>query len=101
VTDPLVLSGSGGSITVTSTALKRLVVRAAESVGGVSVRRPRRSVEVSHENSRASVSLGLAVRYGEIAPELARGVQERVGAALSATCGLDVDRVDVGVEEIV
>jgi uncharacterized alkaline shock family protein YloU len=101
VTNSLVLPGSGGSITITSAALNRLVVRAAEGVDGVSVRRPRRSVEVSHANGRTSVSIGLAVRYGRIAPELARGVQERVGSALAASCGLDVERVDVGVEEII
>ena len=50
---------------------------------------------------RASVSLGLAVPYGLVAPELARGVQERVAEALSASCGLEVERVEVGVEEIV
>jgi uncharacterized alkaline shock family protein YloU len=101
VTEPLVLGGSGGSITVTAGALNRLVVRAAEGVDGVSVRRPRRSVEVSHGEGRTTVSLGLAVRYGEVAPELARGVQERVTAALSASCGLEVDRVDVAVEAVV
>jgi uncharacterized alkaline shock family protein YloU len=101
VTRPLVFSGSEGSITLTSAALNRLVVRAAESVDGVSVRRPRRSVEVSHASGRASVSIGLGVRYGEIAPELARDVQARVGSALAASCGLEVERVDVGVEEIV
>jgi uncharacterized alkaline shock family protein YloU len=101
MTNPLVLSGSVGSITITSAALNRLVVRAAENVDGVTVRRPRRSVDVEHANGRASVSIGLAVRYGEIAPELARDVQARVGSALAASCGLDVERVDVGVEEIV
>jgi uncharacterized alkaline shock family protein YloU len=44
--------------------------------------------------------MGLAVRYGEVAPELARGVQERVAAALSASCGLQVDGVDVVVEAV-
>jgi uncharacterized alkaline shock family protein YloU len=64
------------------------------------VRRPRRSVEVSHGEGRVTASLGLAVRYGEAAPELARAVQERVTEALSASCGLQVERVDVGVEAI-
>jgi uncharacterized alkaline shock family protein YloU len=101
VTDPLVLSGAGGSITVTAAALNRLVVRAAEGIDGVTVRRPRRSVEVALAKGRASVSLGLAVPYGRVAPELARGVQERVAEALSESCGLEVERVEVGVEEIV
>jgi uncharacterized alkaline shock family protein YloU len=101
VTDPLVLPGEGGTITVTAGALNRLVVRAAESVDGVSVRRPRRSVDVSHGDGPMTASLGLVVRYGEAAPDLARAVQERVAEALSASCGLDVERVDVGVEAIV
>ena len=100
MTDPVVLKGAGGSITVTPAALNRLVVRAAEIVHGASVRRPRRSVEVSHADDRATVSLELAVRYGEVAPEVALAVQERVAEALAATCGLEVERVDVGVEEI-
>jgi uncharacterized alkaline shock family protein YloU len=35
-----------------------------------------------------------------VAPELSRGVQERVTAALTASCGLEVDRVDVVVEAV-
>jgi uncharacterized alkaline shock family protein YloU len=101
VTDPIILRADTGSITVTSTALNRLVVRAAEGVDGVSVRRPRRSVEVTHGDGRARVSLGVAVRYGEVAPDLARQVQERVAEAVSASCALEVERVDVGVEAIV
>jgi uncharacterized alkaline shock family protein YloU len=101
VTDPLVLRAGAGSITVTAAALNRLVVRAAEGVDGVSVRRPRRSVEVTHGDGRAKVCLGVAVPYGEIGPELARQIQERVAEAVSASCGLDVERVDVGVEAIV
>jgi uncharacterized alkaline shock family protein YloU len=58
-------------------------------------------VEVAHANGHASVSLGLAVRYGVVASELARGVQERVAEALSESCELEVERVEVGVEEIV
>ncbi len=100
MTEPLVLEGADGSITVTASALNRLVVRAAESVDGASVRRPKRSVELTHGDGRASVSLELAVRYGEVAAELARAVQERVAEAVSATCGLEVERVDVSVEEI-
>ncbi len=94
------LRGPEGAITVAPAALTRLVVRAAESVDGARVRRPRRSVEVGHGGGRASVSLELAVGYGKPVPELARAVQERVAAALAATSGLSVERVDVAVEEI-
>jgi len=100
VTEPVVLKGVSGSITVTAAALNRLVVRAAETVHGASVRRPRRSVDVSHADGRAAVSLELAVGRDEVAPEVARAVQERVAEAVAATCGLEVERVDVAVEEI-
>ncbi len=100
MTDPVVLQGVGGSITVSPGALNRLVVRAAETVDGASVRRPKRSVEVAHQEGRASVSLELTVRYGEVAAELALAVQERVAEAVFATCGLTVEQVDVSVEEI-
>jgi Asp23 family, cell envelope-related function len=100
VTDPLVLRGAGGSITVSAGALTTLVVRAAQTVDGASVRRPRRSVDVAHGDGRASVSIELAVRHGRVASETARAVQERVAEAIVATCGLEVERVDVRVEEI-
>jgi uncharacterized alkaline shock family protein YloU len=100
VTEQLVLDGREGTITIPPATLTRLVVRAAESVDGARVRRPRRSVEVAHGNGRASVSLELSVRYGTMVPQLARAVQERVAQAVAATSGLRVDRVDVDVEEI-
>jgi uncharacterized alkaline shock family protein YloU len=100
VTDPLVFAGPEGSITVTPAALTRLVVKAAQSVDGARVRRPRRAVEVSHGGGRASVSLELAVAHGVAMPELARAVQQRVAAAVTASAGLEVESVDVAVEEI-
>ena len=90
---------AGGTITVSPGALTRLVVRAAETVDGASVRRPRRSVEVGHGNRRASVSLELAVGHGHVAAETARAVQER-SRRPSSQLGLEVERVDVSVEEI-
>jgi uncharacterized alkaline shock family protein YloU len=100
VTEPLVLAGPDGAVTVTPAALERLVVQAAQAVDGVRVRRPKRSVEVSHGDGRASVSLELAVEGGTPVPELARAVQERVADAIEAGSGLAVERVDVSVEEI-
>ena len=47
-----------------------------------------------------SVSFELAVEAGVPVPELAQAVQERVAAAVAATSGLEVERVDVSVEEI-
>jgi uncharacterized alkaline shock family protein YloU len=100
VTDPLVLHGPGGSITVPPAVLAQLVVTAAQSVQGARVRRPRRSVEVLHGDGHASVSLRLAVRYGDSVPGLARAVQERVADAIAGSCGLQVGRVDVTVEDV-
>jgi uncharacterized alkaline shock family protein YloU len=100
VTDPLVLTGPEGSITLTPSALAQLVAQAAQTVEGARVRRPRRSVEVEHGAERASVSLELAVRFGEPIPDVARSVQTRVAEALAATSGFAVERVDVTVEGI-
>jgi uncharacterized alkaline shock family protein YloU len=100
VTEPFVVAGPEGSITVGPAVLTRLVVSAAEAVDGARVRRPRRSVEIDHSGDSASVSLELSVRHGAIVPEVARAVQERVAEAVSATSGLEVRSVDVSVEEV-
>jgi uncharacterized alkaline shock family protein YloU len=97
VSDPLVLRGPEGSITIVSGALTQLVVAAAESVDAAQVRRPKRTVQVE----RGTVSLALSVAHGASLPDVVREVQERVAAAVSATCGLDVEAVDVVVEAVV
>lgn len=89
-----------GSVTVSSSALAKIVVRAAESVEGVRVRRSRRRLEVALDGGRARVELELAVRTGVVLPEAARAVQREVAAALQAMCGVEVDAVDVAVEEV-
>ena len=100
MTEPLVLGGPEGTVTVAPAVLERLVVQAAQSVQGARVRRPKRSVEVSHGNRRAAVSFELSVEGGVPVPEVARAVQERVAGAVAATSGLEVESVDVSVEEI-
>jgi uncharacterized alkaline shock family protein YloU len=100
VTEPLVLSGQEGTITVAAVALDRVVVHAAESVQGARVRRPKRSVDVAHGPGLASVSFELAIEQGVPVPEVARTVQERVADAVAATSGLDVERVEVKFAEI-
>ena len=94
------VSGDGGAVRITDAALTKIVVRAAESVPGTRVRRPRRHLDVSIEDSSARVELELAVSYGQVLPELARKVQERVAAALTTMCGVYVTAVDVSVEEL-
>jgi uncharacterized alkaline shock family protein YloU len=98
--DAFLIRRAEGTITVTSAALQRLVIVAAESVDGARVRRPRRGLTVSIGGNRADVSLELAARDGVVLPELGRGVQERVAEALRAALDLDVARVDVSVEEV-
>jgi uncharacterized alkaline shock family protein YloU len=99
--DGLVLRRAHGTISVTPAALQRLVVAAAESVDGARVRRPRRGLELTIAGGRSTeVSLAISAREGVVLPDLARAVQERVAAALAGSCGLDIARVDVAVEEI-
>jgi Asp23 family, cell envelope-related function len=100
LSEPLVLQGPEGSITLLPGALTQLVVTAAESVGGARVRRPKRSVQLEHRGGSATVSLGLSVANGASLPNVARDVQERVAAAISSTCGLDVEAVNVLVEAV-
>ena len=86
-------------VRVTDGALTRIVVRAAESVEGARVRRPRRKVDVELAAARARVDLELAVDYGLVLPDVARDVQARVAEALGRM--LDVQAtVDVSVEEL-
>jgi uncharacterized alkaline shock family protein YloU len=95
-----VVSDGRGSITVTQSALSELVVRAAESVDGVEVRRGRRRLDVEIADGCAHVRLELAARYGVVLPRLARMVQERVAATLTSMCRVEVDAVDVSVEAV-
>jgi hypothetical protein len=100
VTEPLVFRGPEGSITVTGPALARLVARAAQSVEGARVRRPKRAVEVGRHDGRVTASVELAVRQGVPIPALALDVQRRVGEALARLSGLEVERVDVEIGEV-
>jgi uncharacterized alkaline shock family protein YloU len=100
VTEPLVFHGPEGSITLTAAALTELAARAARSVDGVRLRRPRRAVEIAPVDGAVSVSLELGATHGEPLPELARAVQERVGRALAQATGLEVAQVDVEIAEI-
>jgi uncharacterized alkaline shock family protein YloU len=89
-----------GGIRITDSALTQIVVRAAESVEGVKVRRPRRNLDVDVAAGDARVSLELAVSYGPVPPETAREVQNRVAEALGTMCGVNVRSIDVDVEAV-
>jgi uncharacterized alkaline shock family protein YloU len=83
-----------GTIAVPHDVVCKIVQTAAESVGGVRVRR--RGVEVSG----GTASLRLSVDYGLVVPEVAREVQQRVGEALRTMCGIAPAAVDVAVQEL-
>ena len=100
MSDGYVLREESGSIEVTPSALAQIVQQAAESVDGARVRRPRRALDLSLEDSHVRVELELAVRYGIVLPDLARDVQARVAEALEAMVDLDVEAVDVSIEEL-
>ena len=46
------------------------------------------------------MTLELSARHGLVLPELAGQVQERVASAVSATCDVEVDAVDVAFVEV-
>ena len=100
MSDGYVLREESGSIDVTPGALAQIVQQAAESVDGARVRRPRRALDLSLEDSHVRVELELAVRYGIVLPELARDVQARVAEALATMVALEVEAVDVSIEEL-
>lgn len=100
MTEPLVFRNAAGTVTVTAAALSRLVADAVAAVDGARLRRPRRGLEIRHEDGRATVRLELSGRYGEPLPQLARAVQKRVAEALASTAGLEVEHVDVEIEEV-
>ncbi len=87
-------------VRVTDAAVTQIVVRAAESVGGARVSRPKRHLDVEIAGGSARVDLELTVEYGKVLPDVARDVQERVAAALGTMCGVTVSAVNVVVEEL-
>jgi uncharacterized alkaline shock family protein YloU len=87
-------------VRVTESALAQIVVRSAEQVDGVRVRRPRRHLEVQLGEGSARVELELVVAYGRVLTDAAREVQERVAAALGTMCEVDVTDVNVSIEEL-
>jgi uncharacterized alkaline shock family protein YloU len=94
VTDALVVTGDGGTVTIAADVLDRIVRRAAEEVDGVKVRR--RGLDVKD----GRVTLPLAVRYGEALHTAGEQVQSRVAERLRSSCGLETSAVDVSIEEL-
>jgi uncharacterized alkaline shock family protein YloU len=100
MSDDHTITREEGTVTVTAGVLSQVVVVAAEGVDGARVRRPRRGLEVDVDGGRARVELELAVRHGEVLPDVAGEVQRRVDAALREMAGLETSSVDVSVEEL-
>jgi uncharacterized alkaline shock family protein YloU len=100
MTDALVLEGADGTITVAAGVLAQIVQHATDGVEGARVRRRRRGLDVQVDAGRARVELELAVRFGDVLPDVARSVQEQVGTALARMCGLELEAVDVSIEEL-
>ena len=93
------VQSDAGSVTLSEGALAQIVVQAVESVEGAKLRRRRRAT-IELDSGHARADLELAVAYGQVLPDVARAVQERVADALAGMCGVVVDAVDVSVEEL-
>ena len=89
-----------GEIAVPPAVLAQLVARAAESVDGVRVRRPRRGVSVELAGGGCRVSVALSARQGMQLPELGEAVQERIAEVVEGMLELEPRTVDVAIEEI-
>jgi uncharacterized alkaline shock family protein YloU len=87
-------------VKVTDGALTQIVVRAAESVAGARVRRPRRRLAIDLDDRIGRVELELAVAYGLVLPDVAHEVQARVADALRRMCEVESVVVYVSVEEL-
>jgi uncharacterized alkaline shock family protein YloU len=87
-------------IKVTDAVLTQIVVRAAEGVGGVKVKRPKRHLDVELTAGEARVSLDLTVDHGTVIPDAARAVQDRVADALGTMLDVRVRNVDINVEGV-
>ncbi len=85
---------------ITDAALTQIVVRAAETVDGVKVKRPRRHLDVDLAAGDARVQLEVTVAYGHVLPDAARAVQERVADALGTMLDVHIRSIDVTIEDI-
>ena len=94
MTDALVLSESGGTITIAADVLDRIVRRAAEQGDVVKVRR--RGLDVKD----GRVTLPVTVRHGEVLSTVGEEVQARVAESLRSSCGFEAAAVDVSIEEL-
>ncbi len=97
--DDVVIAGPLGRVEVTSAAVAGLVVRAAESVRGVRVRRPRRGLGVELVGKDAHVQIGVVGPLDGVLPDVGEQVQRAVADAMRQSLGLDA-AVDLAFEEL-
>lgn len=100
MSDTHTITSDEGTVTVTAGVLSQVVVTAVAGVDGARARRPKRGLDIDVDGSQARVRLELAVRYGEVLPDVAAAVQRNVLDALREQCGLDATSIDVSVEEL-
>jgi uncharacterized alkaline shock family protein YloU len=100
MSDTHTITSDEGTVTVTAGVLSQVVVTAVAGVDGARARRPKRGLDIDVDGSRARVRLELAVRYGEVLPDVAAAVQRNVLDALREQCGLEATSIDVSVEEL-
>jgi uncharacterized alkaline shock family protein YloU len=97
--DDVIVEGQLGRIELSSAALASLAVRAAESVPGVRVRRPRRGLDISVDGARATVELGVVGPLDGVLPDVGERVQRAIADALRSSASLETS-VSVLFEEL-
>jgi uncharacterized alkaline shock family protein YloU len=97
--DHYAVDGPHGRIELTRAALASVVVRAAESVPGVRVRRPRRGVAVAIDGSSAHVAVGMTGPLDGVLGDVGESAQHAIADAVGTMTGLAVT-VDVSFEEL-
>ena len=97
--DHLAVDGPHGRIELTGAALASLVVRAAESVPGVRIRRPRRGITVAIDGSSAHVAVAMTGPLDGILTVVGESAQRAIADVVGGMTDLTVS-VDVTFEEL-
>jgi uncharacterized alkaline shock family protein YloU len=97
--DHFAVDGPHGRIELTGGTLASVVARAAESVPGVRVRRPRRGVDVAVDGSSADVVVRMTGPLDGILTEVGESAQHAIADVVGAMTGLAVS-VDITFEEL-
>lgn len=95
--DDLVIESAAGRVVVTGAALSGHAVRAAETVDGVRVKRPRRGLDIAVAEGPVHVEARVSVASGAQLPVTGELVQQAIASALGRATGRSVT-VDVVIE---